>query len=250
MPILERSLLILEHLLKHPQGLGVSDLTNQLGFPKNSVYRIVGTLLKHGYVNRDAETKRFALSRKMFAMAYSGAEEKGLIESSLDIMRELRDVVKETVLVSIISDDEGLVLEQVPGLYSFRFVVDPGARLAVHASSHGKAILAFLPEDECEAIIGRLTLTKYTENTITSREALKEELARIRERGYAFDMAEEADGVHCTSAPILDQRGVALAALTTTGPAFRLPKSDMNAVGQSVKEHADRVSERFGYGLL
>jgi DNA-binding IclR family transcriptional regulator len=214
------------------------------------VYRIVNTLEKHGYLHRDLETKRYLLSRKLVSMGYSGTEEKSLIENSLDVMRELRDAVKETVLISVISEDEGVILEQAPGLYSFRFVVEPGTRLTIHASSHGKAILAYLPESEREAILGRLILEKYTERTITTVEGMREELATIRKRGYAFDLAEQADGVHCASAPILNQHGVAVAALTTTGPAFRLTESSLDAVGQCVKLHADRISGRLGYGLL
>jgi len=249
-PTLERALIILEHLLKHPRGLGISDITNQLGFPKNSVYRILNTFEKHGYLNRDPETKRFLLSRKMFAMAYNGAEEKGLMENALDVMRDLRDEVKETCLISVVADDEGLILEQVPGLYSFRFVVEPGTRCAVYASSHGKAILAFLSDRERDEILDRISLKRFTENTITTRSGLLEELASIRERGYAFDIAEETEGVHCASAPILNQHGEALAALTTTGPAFRLAESSLDRVGRCVQKHAARISRRMGYGLV
>ncbi len=249
-PILERALLLLEHLLQHPKGLGVSDIANQLGFPKNSVYRIVNTLQKHGYLNRDAETKRFVLSRKMFSMAYSGTEEKNLMENALDIMRELRDEVRETVLIGIISDGGTLILEQVPGLYSFRFVVEPGTRRSIHASSNGKAILAYLPEREQHGILDGLSLTKFTERTIISKDAFRAELQRVRDRGYAFDIAEEDVGVHCASAPILDKHGIAVAAITATGPAFRFPEVDMDALGQCVKKYAGRVSQRLGHGLL
>lgn len=249
-PILDRALLLMEHMLEHPRGLGISELAGQLDFPKNSVYRIVNTLLAHGYVNRDPDTKRFVLSRKMFTMAYNGADEKGLMENALDVMRELRDEVKETVLISIIADDEGLVLEQMPGLYSFRFVVEPGTRRALHAASHGKAIMAFLPENERDALLGRIPLTHFTERTITTREGLLDEFSRIREAGYATDLAEGDEGVHCVSAPVLNRHGVAVAALTTTGPAFRMPETAFEGIGCIVKAHAARVSRRLGYGLV
>jgi DNA-binding IclR family transcriptional regulator len=240
----------MEHMLKHPNGLGISDLANHLDFPKNSVYRIVNTLLDHGYVNRDPDTKRFVLSRKLFSMAYNAVEEKGLMENALDCMRELRDEVKETVLISIISDDEGLVLEQMPGAHSFRFVVEPGTRRALHASSHGKAIMAYLPDVERDALLSRLKLTRFTDRTITTRAGMLEEFEQIRERGYAFDYAEGDEGVHCVSAPVLNRQGVAVAALTTTGPAFRMPESSFDEIGRKVKKHADRVSRRLGYGLV
>jgi len=91
---------------------------------------------------------------------------------------------------------------------------------------------------------------KYDMCTITTKDGLRQELATIRERGYAFDLAEEAEGVHCASAPILNQQGVAVAALTTTGPAFRMVESALNGVGKCVKKHADTVSRRLGYGLV
>lgn len=249
-PALERALVVMEHLRTHPRGLGISEITNHLGYPKNSVYRILNTLEKHAYIQRDSETKRFTLTRKMLAMAYSGPDEKNLMENALDVLRDLRDEVKETVLISIVAEDEGLVLEQVPGLFPFRFVVEPGTRRSVHASSHGKAILAFLPEREREAILGRIALTRFTENTITTRKGLRAELERIRARGYAFDMAEEGEGIRCVSAPVLDRNGVAVAAITTTGPAFRMPDDTLPAIGECVKKHAARISRRLGFGLV
>lgn len=249
-PILDRALTILEHLRQHPGGLGVSDIAHQLGYPKNSVFRILSTLAARDYVRREEDTKRYVLSRKLFSMAYSGPEEKSLMENALDVMRELRDAVKETVLLNVLSGDESLVLEQMPGLYPFRFVVDPGARLSIHASSHGKAMLAWLTQAERDALLGRLRFVRYTERTITSAAAMREELRAIRERGYALDLAEGGEGVRCVSAPVFNQQGLAVAALTTTGPAFRMPDDELHTMGRLVRAHADRISARLGHGLV
>ena len=184
-PVLERALFILEHLLNHPNGLGVSDITHQLGYPKNSVYRIVHTLERFGYVYRDPETKRFVLSRKMFSMAYKGTEERTLMEFALPVMRDMRDAVKETVLLSIVSDNEGLVLEQVPGLHSFRFVVEPGTRRSVHGSSHGKAILAFMEEDQRDEESPHL-LNVWHSNCISQKPVDFNRIPKFKERDAAL----------------------------------------------------------------
>ncbi|HOZ47178.1 MAG TPA: IclR family transcriptional regulator [Candidatus Hydrogenedentes bacterium] len=249
-PILDRALILMEHLLDHPRGLGMSEIANQLGFPKNSVYRILATLEKRGYVNRESDSKRYVLSRKLFSMAYSEPEEKSLMENAVDAMRDLRDEVKETVLITVLSGEESLVLEQMPGLYPFRFVVEPGTRLSIHASSHGKVMLAYLDERDREAMLDRLEWTRFTERTITTKEAMRAELGRIRTRGYSLDLAEGGEGVRCVSAPILNRQGVAVAALTTTGPAFRMPDRQLGEMGRCVKAHADRISMRLGYGLI
>ena len=249
-PVLERALLLMEYLLRHPEGLGVSELSHQLDIPKNTVYRIVNTLLKHGYLKRDPETKRFALTRKMLSMGYSGAMERGLMENALESMRALRDTMRETVLLTVLSEDKSLVLEQMPGIYPFRFVVEPGTQRAIHASSHGKAVLAFLSTEEQETFLARAPYPRYTENTITSARRMRQELAKIHACGYAFDLAEEADGVRCVSAAIFNRFGAPVAALTTTGPAFRMPEQGLEEIGSCVKQHADAVSRRLGYGLF
>jgi DNA-binding IclR family transcriptional regulator len=249
-PILDRALTILEHLRANPRGLGVSDIAHQLEFPKNSVYRILFTLAARDYVRRDEDSKRYMLSRKLFSMAYHGPDERSLMENALDVMRALRDAVKETVVLSVLSDDESLIIEQMPGLFSFRFVIDPGTRLSIHASSHGKVTLAYMRDEESEALLGRLKLTQYTKQTITKLVRMREELRRIRERGYALDLAEGGEGVRCVSAPILRQDGTVVAALTTTGPAFRMPDEQLDDMGRVVRTHADRISARLGHGLV
>jgi IclR family transcriptional regulator, acetate operon repressor len=249
-PVLDRALSVLEHLLQFPDGLGVSDLSHQLSIPKNTVYRIVNTLHERGYVRRDEVTKRFMLSRKLLTMAYSGAAEKSLMENALDVMRDLRDEVRETVLITVLSGSQSMVLEQTPGLYPFRFVVEPGTRRSIHASSHGKATLAFLPAREQKTLLEKLELTAFTPRTITTRKTMRDALAEIAGKGYAFDLAEESDGVHCVSAPILNQHAFPVAALTTTGPAFRMDVSGLDDIGLRVKYHADRISRRLGHGLI
>jgi len=117
-PNLERALTILEHLIQHPDGLGVSELTDQLGFPKNSVFRVTMTLLHHGYLRRD-EQKRFSVSSKLLAMGCSTLSEEPLVPAALDIMQQCRDTLQETVLIGTLVGNEGVVMEQVLGTHPF-----------------------------------------------------------------------------------------------------------------------------------
>jgi len=248
-PNLERGLLILEHLAHHPDGQGISDIASALGYPLNSVFRVTNTLLKHNYVERNLKNKKFTLSRKLFSLAYGSESERNLMENSLDLMRELRDRVRETVVVSIVDRGEGLILEQVPGLHLFRFVVEPGARQVLHTSASCKAILAYMPESDRNEILDEAKFTKHTSRTICTREAFEEELNRVLECGYAVDRGEALDGVHCVAAPVRDQQGSAIAAITVTGPATRMTEEDFDRIGPMVRDCATRISARFGFGL-
>jgi DNA-binding IclR family transcriptional regulator len=246
-PNLERALAILEFLARRPDGLSMAKIAQSLGLPENSVFRITMTLLDLGYLLRDPQTKRFTLSRKLLALGYAAVSEHSLVEVALQSMRALRDATKETVLINTMLGDEGLVLEQVPALHAFRFVVDPGMRFALHATGPGKAMLAFLPEWERTSMLDRLELTRFTANTITEKDALADELARIRDYGYAIDRGEHVEGVHCVAAPIFNQYGYPIAAIHVTGPPFRLPAEAFPSIATLVIAHAEEISRRLGH---
>lgn len=248
-PILDRTLNILDHLRLHPNGLTLSEISRGLHFPKNTVYRILNTLSAHEYITRDEDTLHYLLSRKMATFSYGCAHDKTLIESSIDIMRHLRDIVQETVVISVIDRGEGIVLEQVQGLHSFRFVCDPGTRQLIYSSASTKAIMAFLPGNERTAALKGATFKRMTANTITSREQFMTALEDVRLTGYGVDHAEALAGVHCVAAPIFNHQGYPVAALTITGPAERVPASAFPKIGAIIGKHAAQISKRLGFGL-
>ncbi|MCF7847989.1 MAG: IclR family transcriptional regulator [Kiritimatiellales bacterium] len=248
-PNLERGLLILERLREHEEGIRLSGLASSMGFPANSVMRIMNAMEYHGYVSRDPQTKKYMLSRKLFSLAYGSAGDKSLMENSLDVMRQLRDELNETIVLSIVSGSEGLVLDQVQARHPFRFVCDPGTRQPLHASAPCKTILALMPEARLVELLKGMPFTHFTRTTITSRKAYREELDGVRKKGYAVDRAEALEGVHCVAAPILDYRGDARAAITVTGPSNRLKVGDFPRVGKLLKVSVSIITKRNGFGL-
>ena len=246
-PSLERALRIMEFLAKQPKGCGASEIADQLGYPRNSVFRILRTLNMHGYVWRNEMEKTYQLSTKLLALGYATLGENNLVEKSLDIMRELRDETKETVLIGTIAGNEGIVLEQVPSLYQVKFLVDPGHRFPLHTAAPGKAMLAFLPDEEQDKLLDQLEYTRFTGRTITRKEALRAELADVREKGYARDLAEEIEGLHCVAVPVFNHCGYPIASIWVTGPSYRLPPKEFGRFGKSLAEKGTRISQRFGY---
>ncbi len=248
-PNLERALVVMEYLAGNP-GSGVSRIAEALRLPKNSVFRISMSLLRHGYVLRDDATKGFFLSRKLLALGYAATNKHTVVENSIGVMRELRDLTKETVLLGTLLSTEGVVLEQVFGLHPFKFMVDAGTRFSLHTSAPGKALLAFLPEGERDKVLKGLKLVRYTDRTITTLPALLRELDEVRELGYGVDRAEEIEGCHCVGAPVLDAHGYPAASIWMTGPSNRVPLASFPSVGRLVKEHAARISGRLGSGKI
>ena len=249
-PNLTRGMAILELLARHPEGLSMVEIARAMDLPNNSVFRIATTLTDLGYLHRDPSTKAFSLTRKLLALGYKSIAENSLVEESVADMRQLRDKVKETVLLATLVSRQAIILEQVSGVHPFRFMIEVGTKNPVHASAHGKAIVAFMPADEAEMTIESLDFTKFNNNTITDPEKFKAELAKIRQQGFALDLAEEIQGVRCASAPIFNHTGYPIAALTTTGPADRLSDELLQSAALEVKAHANAISHKLGYNSI
>lgn len=246
-PNLERALAIMEHLSRQPAGLTASELSEQLKIPRNSIFRITSTLVDNNYLLRDEVTKKYQLSQKLLTMGYSALGEQTLIEKALPVMRELRDELGETVPLGILHGNEGLIVEEVPGIHSFRFVLEPGRKFHLHTSAPAKSIIAFLQNDEKDKVISSITFTKYNERTIASAEEFKEHLLIVKERGYGIDHAEEIEGMICIAAPIFNYKGYPFAAIWISGPSFRIKENDFERLGNKVKSYADRISKSLGF---
>ncbi len=249
-PALDRALSILELLAQHPDGMRMREIAEQLALPANSVFRITATLEDRGYLLREGEDMRYRLSRKLLSLGYAAIGEDKLIEHSLDVMQELRDLTQETVLVGVRADVQGIVLEQVAATQPVKFLVDPGTHFPLHTSAPGKVFVAFLPEVEREGVLRRMKFTRYNERTLDTRAKFETELESVRELGYGLDRAEQIEGLHCVAAPIFNHRGYPTAAIWVTGPSFRFPASDLPRIGVKVVAAAQRISQRFGYKLL
>ncbi|MEI7731045.1 MAG: IclR family transcriptional regulator [Verrucomicrobiota bacterium] len=249
-PNLERGLMIMEYLMDFPQGLQQSEIAAQLRYSKTSVYRVTMTLLEYGYLVRDEETKALRLSRKLIAMGNRALGDDDLVVTSLDILKQLRDQVKETVLLGIIVDHELVVLSQLLGTHPFKFSVDLGCRLPIHTAAPGKAILAYLPEPERRAILGKMSFIRFNERTLASVEVFERELESVLKTGFALDQQEQLTGIHCVAAPIFNRHGYPIAAVWTTGPTDRIRAEDFPRVGALIKAHTAMISERLGFGLL
>jgi IclR family acetate operon transcriptional repressor len=246
-PNLERALRILEHLASCGSPCGVSDIARDLKLPKNSVFRILVTLHAQGYLERDDGEKTYCLSRKLLSLGYAAMGDATLVEKSLDVMRRLRDLTRETVLLGTLIDNHGVVVEQVPSPEPVKFLINVGHCFPLHTAAPGKAMLAFLPPEEREAILAKMSFTRFNERTITKRQAFDRELEATRAKGYAVDRGEEIESLHCVAAPVFDHRGRPLAAIWITGPSFRLREADFPRLAPFVVEKAEMISRRFGH---
>lgn len=245
-PSVDRTFDVLEFLAKEPEGKNITDVAGALDISKNSVFRILKTLTKKGYVE---EYKRlYRIGSKLFKLGTVAVGESSLIEKALYYMRDLRDEVGETVLLGKRVGRMGVILEQVPGTHPVKVMVEVGFHFPLHCSAPGKVFLANLPENEAKDILDNLEYEGYTEKTITTRENFEAALIEVKEKGYGVDNEEEIIGVTCVSCPLFNTWGYPVAALWVTGPTARLPEDRFEEVGGIIAKYAEKISSTLGYG--
>lgn len=246
-PNLERGLLLMELLATHKQGLTLAEIIEKLDFSKTSAFRIVSTLIFKNYLQKNETTKKITLSRKLLTLGISSMNEQSIVELSIDVMRALRDELKESVMLGVLIGNKGAILEQVSSSYPVKLYVEQGTHFYLHSSVGGKCIMAFLPDDEVNSILKSLTLKKLTANTITTKKEFRAELDGVKKNGYAIDNGEDIQGIHCIGAPVFDEHGYPVAALWITAPHGRLPHEEFHQKGKVVAQYALEISSKLGY---
>lgn len=234
-PSLDRALAVLGSLGGKPNGLTISEIADAIGLSVSFVYRVTQSLMAHGYIVRDSE-KRFSIGPQVLALCQPVIDSIPLTEAALPAMRWLSNQAEESTHLGIISGHEGIVLERVIGRALIKFYVDSGTRFPLHTSGPGKAMLAFMPQAERDAIIAGMTFEQFQPCTISNRKDFLKSLASARTNGFAMDVGEHLEGHHCLGAPIFDADGRAVASLWITGPGQRLSLARMNELAPTVKK--------------
>jgi DNA-binding IclR family transcriptional regulator len=245
-PVLDRTLDLLEVLVGRPEGMTLTDLTDALGIPKNTVFRILTTLSLRGYTDRDETTKRYRLSRKMLSMSHAAIGGTRLFEAAGPCLRSLRDATGETALLATLAGARGVVLDQAPSSQPVKVVVDVGHAFPLHTAAPAKAMLAFLPDDVLQGLLVGIRFTRYTARTITSARAFARELAAVRSKGYAFDRREESETYACVAAPVFDHTSRVVAAIWVSGPSDRVTTARLAALAHLVVSAAKTLSAALG----
>jgi DNA-binding IclR family transcriptional regulator len=236
---------IVEMLAGHAsQGLSLGDLSARLNMPKSTTHRYLATLESLELAERDG-ADRFRLGTRVIELAGSYLANADLRIESHALLEEVAAQTGETVHLAVPSGDEVVYIAKVESIHALRMYSHIGARLPMHCTALGKALLAHLPPERAQ----RLTpgpLAARTPRTITSAAALARELDLIRQQGFAIDDEENEVGVCCVGAPVFDYTGAAVAALSLSGPMHRMSRERCVQLGPLVREAARRLSRRMG----
>ncbi|MBC8262537.1 MAG: IclR family transcriptional regulator, partial [Anaerolineales bacterium] len=225
--------------------LSASEISRKLGMSRSTVYRLLTTLATGGYVGQDpANPEKYRLGFKIPELASSLLGSIQLRQQALPFLQELKDIANETVHLVVMDRGKVTYIDKVECSQAVRMHSAIGRRGFAHCTAVGKAMLAFMSKTEVENVIKEHGLPVCTPNTITEKETLLEELERVRLQGYAVDDIENEEGIRCVGAPIFDHQGRPVAALSMSGPAFRLSMERVKELTGAVISTASKISRQ------
>ncbi|QBX34078.1 IclR family transcriptional regulator [Paracoccus liaowanqingii] len=243
---LDRALDLLDLLAARP-GLTLSEVAEHAAQPPSTVHRVLHTLATRGMVESDPATQAWNIGPQAFRLGSAFMRRSGIVERARPILRALMEHTGETANLGILQGDAVLFLSQVETTETIRAFFPPGTRSPLHASGIGKALLAFGAAGGATGPLqGAAPLARFTDNTLTDRQALQADLARIRHRGFSFDDEERTRGMRCIAAPVFDLSGEAVAGVSVSGPAHRIAAEHVKTLGAVVAAAAASLTEAMG----
>ncbi|GAB91186.1 IclR family transcriptional regulator [Gordonia rhizosphera] len=239
----DRAITILQVLAQRGPST-VTELAGDVGLHKSTAFRLLATLEARGLVEQEENRGRYHLGYGVVQLAAGATRRYDLSVISRPVCQTLAAEVGETVNIAIRDGDAVVSIDQVIGSSTITTVNWVGQRTPIHATSAGRVFLAFMSAEERDEVLAG-PLERFTDYTITDRAELEAQLKLVNDRGWALTRDEHELGLSAIAAPIRTLDGSVVAAVTISGPTFRI--TDPHAIAEHVKAAAATISERNGY---
>jgi len=241
----ERAVKLLNALGRSAGGFRLTDLAREAGLSLTTVHRLLTTLEQSQFVQFSPQSNLWHVGAGAFAVGSAYSRNRNFVASAIPFLRRLRDQTRETVNLGIAEDDEIILVSQVPSREIDRSIAPIGGRTPMTASGMGKAVLSSYTPSDIEALIRRKGLRKATPKTLTSPAALRAEISTGSINGYFTDDEEYRSGIRCVAAPVFDNRGEVICAISVSGITSRIPAERVVSLGYSVQQAAAQISGFF-----
>ncbi len=244
---LVRALALLNRIAEGPDaGVSLTDLAQQVGLPTSTAHRLLTTLEQERYARFSQEERLWSVGVQAFVAGCAFTKTRGLVAVARPHMHTLMEHSGETANLAVEDAGEAVYLAQVESRQLMRAFARPGSRVPLHCSAVGKALLSTTSDKYLAKILARHGMPRLTAKTIISPAPLRAELDQVRMLGYAIDDEEHEVGLRCIAAPIFDETGDVIAAVSVSGPMVRIDDERMRQLGTSVREVAQTISAEMG----
>lgn len=224
----------------------VTQVAKNLDLGKSTASRLLSTMAAVGFVSKDLQTGRYGLGLRAYEIGLAYLSGLSLRRVAMPILEELAFKIHETVYLGLLGDGAGIYIEKILSPLSLRVDSHIGLAVPLHATALGKALLASQPERYVNVVVAA-GLRAYTRRTITGAHALRAELRLVRRQGFALDIEEFEENLHCIGLPLRDHRGIVVAAFSVSGPAVRFTRQTMEKHIPHLRQAAAAISTQLGF---
>lgn len=242
---LDRAIALMK-LVAGGAGLSLTEISQQSGLAASTAYRMLTTLQTHGMLEFNDADQLWFIGIETFRMGSAFLRRRKLAEQGRAIIQDLMLESGETANLAVADEDCVVFVSQVETHEAIRAFFRLGTRSPLHASGIGKAILAFTEPRQVDAILRRLTLEVFTENTHATRASLAADLLGIRARGFSVDDEERNLGMRCVAAPVFNEFGEPVGGVSISGPTVRMNDAKIAAMGPRVHDAARALTLAMG----
>lgn len=237
-----RTLAVLDLVAAFGRPVRFAEILPEAGLPKATLYRFLQALTHQDMLAYDEDRQTYAPGMRLVRLAHSAWAQSSLAPLAQEVMNRLAEDLGQTVHLAQLDNGAVLYVDKRNARLPVEMFAQSGKVGPAYCTGVGKAMLAHLPEDRLAAAIARQSFHAHTPNTLTTPEALRAELARIRERGYALDDEEHETGIACIAAPILSGAGRVLGAISVTTTTATVPRAQLLALAAPVRDAAAQIA--------
>ncbi len=241
--VVDKAFDALQVLSQADRDMDLAGVAEETGFPKSTLVRLFHTMKLHNVVQQDSKTRRYRLGWALIHLGKAAEHQFDLESIVRPYLEQLANETSETASFAALEGTRAVYLAQVLTDSIIRGVPPIGAELALHCTAVGKVLLTSFSDEQMEKLAAEHGLSRLTENTIDNTEQLRREVVIVSEQGYALDNEEAERGGRCIAAPIYDDAGLVIAALSITGPTSRIQLDRVDEFAQIVKRVASKVTE-------
>ena len=217
---IDRAISLLDALAEADGPMALGNLGRAAEVPGSTARRLLLTLMSHRFVSQNEETGLYSPGPRLFELAYRVMGRMDLRTQAAPTLDRLNQETALTVHLAILDDGEVVYIDKREANEPVRMYSAVGKRAPVHCTALGKALIAFLEEEQVRKIVKAKGLPRFTKNTITTWRGLTENLKQVRGRGFSQDKAEQQDRIYCIGAPIRDHSGKVVASISLTGTVY------------------------------
>lgn len=239
---IRRAFAVLELFRDADDDLGVVQIAESLGLTLSTAHRIARALVADGYLAQSGGRERYRLGLHALLLGQAAQRAMGM-EVAKPVLQRLAERTQESVNLGLADVGHAVVIQRVESTQALRFSVEVGSTVELHATSMGKALLAY-NDDLRREIETHDTFVQLTEKTHGTLASLLEDVEQVKQRGWSIDDEESMLGVRCVAAPIIGPDGQARAAVAVQAPAVRMPDARFGELGPEVRQAADELARR------